>query len=388
MNAERQPPPSRTKQLVTRGIVIAIGAIVAINVIAYALDDAGGARRGPESSSYTTSGEGLAAYADLLTRAGHPVKRLRTPLADEAPPSQATLVLLDPGAVVTEEARAVAEFVSAGGVLITGGPSAPGWLEDITVDPPQWAPAGPEELAVSAPAPEVAGVTEVRASGAGHWVEPASGLPVLGEEGTIVATVEASGRGRVVMLADTAILHNRLLAAADNAAFGLQAAGASGRPVLFAESVHGYEAAGGLAAVPDRWLWALTGLFVATLVLMVARGRRLGPPDETARPLPPPRRAYADALGGILARTKETSVVAEKLRGAVRRRIAARAGLSADASDTEITRAAQAMGLSQRQLGALERAQAGEEDLVVLGRALASLQHNETRPRDEIGAGL
>ena len=380
--------PARTKRLLVRGLVAAALLIVAVNAIGYVLDDASGARRGPRSSSYTTSHEGLAGYADLLSRAGHPVERVRSSLAEEPPPPESTLVLLDPGPVDPDAARAVAEFVSAGGRLLTGGTSAPGWIDELVVQPPQWAPAGPVSATVAAPAAEVGGVTEVRASGSGAWADPASGLPVLAGDGSVVATVETAGAGRVVMLADPTLLHNELLASADNAAFGLQAAGEEGRPVLFAESVHGYTAAGGLAAVPDRWLWALTGLFLATLVYMVARGRRLGPPEDAARPLPPPRRDYADALGGIHARTRDASAVANKLRAAIRRRVAARAGLGADASDAEIARAAHGLGMSQRQLGALERAQATEEELLVLGRALASLEGEAKRRNEGIGVGL
>ena len=385
MSVERHDP-ARTKRLVVRALLVAVAAIVVVNLIAYALDNAAGARRGPQSSSYTTSGEGLAGYADLLARAGHPVERVRTPLAEEAPDPRTTLVLLDPGPVVSEEADAVADFVAAGGRLITGGPSAPGWVEDVTVDSPQWGPTGPQRAQVAAPVAEVAGVGDVRTSGAGEWAEPASGLPVLAGDGAVVATVESSGRGRIVLLADTAVLHNGLLAADDNAAFGLQAAGPAARPVLFAESVHGYDAAGGLAAVPDRWRWALAGLLLATLVGMVARGRRLGPPEEAARPLPPPRRAYADALGGILARTKDPETVAAKLRSAIRLRVARRTGLAADAGNVAVAKAAAGVGLSQRQLGALERTGATEEDLVVLGRALAHLEGSSGK--NDVGGGL
>ena len=379
--------PERTKRLVVRSLIVLVVALVVVNVVAYLLDRAGGARRGPQSSSYTTSGEGLAAYADLLARAGHPVARLRAPLAEAGPNPRTTLVLLDPGPVVPSEARALDEFVTDGGRLIVGGPTAAAWVADVVADEPRWAVGGPESSTVAAPTPEVAGVDGVRTSGVGQWSDPASGLPVLAGDDGVVATVESVEDGRVVMLADSAILHNELLAFAGNAAFGLQAAGETGRPVMFAESVHGYAGAGGLAAIPDRWLWALTGLLLATFVLMLAKGRRLGPPEEPGRPLPPPRRDYADALGGILARTREASTVADRLRTAIRHRVAARAGLGAGATGEEVGRAAQSLGLSQRQLGALERPDASEEDLVVLGRALAELESRKRR-NEEIGAGL
>ena len=372
----------RTKRLVARGLLIALTAVVVVNVTGFVLDEVGGARQGPESSSYTTSGAGLAAYADLLARSGHPVARLRDELDDGNLPTYATLVLLDPGGSTAAQRRALETFVEGGGRLIIGGASAAAWLDRVVVQIPAWAPSGPETASVTAPAPEVTGVREVRTAAGGQWSDPASALPVLAGGGGVVAAVETVGAGRVVLLADPSLLQNGLLAHADNAAFGLQAAGQPNRPVFFAESVHGYTAEG-LAAVPRRWLWALGGLLVAALVYMAAKARRLGPPEEPARPLPPPRRDYAEALGGILARTRDATPVANKLRKAIRARLARTAGLVPGADGAELERAARAAGLSQVQIGALEREQATEEDLVTLARALARLEAGATTDRVE-----
>ena len=63
---------------------------------------AGGSPGGPTSSSYATGGDGLAAYASLLGRAGHPVSRLRTPLADARLDPRDTLVVLDADGVTRD----------------------------------------------------------------------------------------------------------------------------------------------------------------------------------------------------------------------------------------------------------------------------------------------
>ena len=123
-----------------------------------------------------------------------------------------------------------------------------------------------------------------------------------------------AGRGRIVLLADSSPLQNRLLGEADNAAFALALSGRG--PLTFVESVHGYGPQRGLAALPARFGWALIGLLLAALVFMVARGRRLGPPERERRELPPPRRAYVDALAATMARGKEREeAVAPGARG-------------------------------------------------------------------------
>ena len=85
--------------------------------------------------------------------------------------------------------------------------------------------------------------------------------------------------------------------------------------------------------MPARWRWALAGGFLAAVVWMWSRGRRLGPPDDIERTAPPARRAYVDAMAGALARTRQPDVVVAPLQDRARRRLAARAGLPADAGD-------------------------------------------------------
>ncbi|MDQ4096235.1 MAG: DUF4350 domain-containing protein [Actinomycetota bacterium] len=367
---------------VRRALIAAVAVIVGLNVMGFVLDEISGARQGPPSSSYTTSPEGLAAYADLLSDAGHPITRLRVPLSEQRPPSGATVVMLDPEFVSPQEAEALDEFVNAGGRLIAGGGEFPGWLDEIVLTRPFLSPGGEATVHVAASVPEVAGVDTVRTSGDAYWSDPGSTLPVLGTPASTAVSVESVGRGRVVLLADSAILHNELLGEADNAAFGLQAAGPASRPVLFVESIHGYVSTpdAGLAAIPDRWLWTLLGLLGATLVYMWARGRRLGPPEEPQRVLPPPRRDYVDAVGGILARTRDLTTVGETLQRGLLRRLTRRAGGAT--SEAEIERAAAAAELRDADVRLLRERAASEGDLQTLARAIATLERKQRRGSD------
>ncbi|HEX2039890.1 MAG TPA: DUF4350 domain-containing protein [Acidimicrobiales bacterium] len=284
-----------------------VAAVVAVNLLFAGVRTVvgGGRPGGPPSSSYATAEHGLAAYADLLADQGRRVTRLRVPLDEARLDPAETLVLADPDDLDVAEADAVAAFVASGGRLVAAGARAGPVLRRLLGGDLAWTSAGARTARPIVPVPETAGTTEVRSSGRGSWRDAAAGLPVLVGDGRVLGVVADVDRGRVVALADASPLHNRLLDDAGNAAFGLAAAGEQGRPVRFAESVHGYGEAGGFAALPDRWVFAAFVLFLSVLTWMWSRGRRLGPPDEPERELPPPRRAYVDALAAALARTRQ-----------------------------------------------------------------------------------
>jgi hypothetical protein len=182
---------------------------------------------------------------------------------------------------------------------------------------------------------------------------------------------------RLLLLADETPLQNELLDEADNARLGLALAGPAGRPVRFLESFHGYGEATGLAAVPSRWWAAFALVFAAAVVLMLARGRRLGPAQLPTRDLPPPRRIYVESLGGVLARIRRK----EKAIGPVRARAVAlvreRAGLAPSATPRELRAAGERLGLRPDELEALFGAE--QPDVVAVGRALTRLARESRR---------
>jgi hypothetical protein len=202
---------------------------------------------------------------------------------------------------------------------------------------------------------------------------------VLGNGSRALATVTTVGGGRVVALADPSPLQNRLLGRADNAGFGLAAAGDSGT-VAFAEGAHGYGHASGLGAIPGRWRAALVGLTLAALLGVVAAGRRLGPPEDAARPLPPARREYVDAVAVTLARTNQPAPALAPLQAAARSRLARRAGLPPTASEAELRVAAARFGWAANEIDALFAPARTTDDVVETGRALARANEGGTPP--------
>jgi hypothetical protein len=328
---------------------------------------------GTGSSSYATASDGLAGYAALLMKSGHPVSRLRTPPWHADLDLHATVVMLDPDVVLAKDVAALRSFVDAGGRLITGGNAPEAWLNELLGDGPEWTAKAPSGARTLVPVPETAGVQFVDTDGAGGFTQAGATLPVLGDAHQALATVVNLGAGRVVLLADSSPLQNHLLAQADDAAFGLAIAGAPGRPVSFEEAVHGYGEARGLAALPTRWKWALGGLLLAALVAVAARFRRLGPPEPTPVEPQPPRRAHVDALASALSRTGRPDEAAEPVQAQARTLVLTRARLTHGAGEAQIRAAGERLGLDEDEARAVAAPTLCEADVIPAGRALAKL---------------
>ena len=345
-----------------------IGAIIAVNAgLALLASLTGGTPGGPRSSSYATGGDGLAAYASLVARAGHQVRRLRKPAAKAVLDPGTTLVVLDPALPTPDDARALARFVSAGGRLVAGGAESDAWLRRIVPRGPAWSPEGARDAFAFVPIPELDGVDRVQADDTGSWLRAQSALPALAGGGRTLLAVASVGAGRVLFLADASPLDNTLLDRADNAAFALGLAGPRDRPVVFAESYHGYGKSSGITAIPARWKTLLLLASAAALVLMLARGRRLGPAEPERRELAPPRRDYVEALASLIGRARDRPAIAAALEQRARTVVARATG-------ADDLRGATALGLEMDEIGALLQPDPGDEGLVAAGRALARLE--------------
>jgi Domain of unknown function (DUF4350) len=281
------------------------------------------APQGPAGSSYATTPAGAAAWAELLSRSGHPILPLRVSLDQVRLPPGATLVVLDASSLSSAAGRNLDRFVRAGGRLVLGGGDPAATLPTLVEHPPGWTASGPIVAHPVARAPEIAGVGTVRTAGAGAWTS-GPGTPLLaGARGSgpiePVVMVLALGHGRLDLLADAAPVENRLLASADNAQLALDLAGPPGTPVLFAEELHGFGQATGLAAIPTRWWLVFAGLCLAWAAWALARGRRIGPPDAPGPADVPPRSEYVDAMARLLVRGRRRGELEQLVREAAER---------------------------------------------------------------------
>src|SRR3954447_14243004 len=164
-----------------RVLLAALLRLGAVALVVALIDRLSPAPKGPPGSSYATSPRGLAAYAAVLERAGQPVRRVRTRIAERPPHAGEPLLVLEPGTVEPEEARAIARWVRGGGRLVAGGSGEQPWLEEgLGAPPPVAGPGAPDRHAPLVPVTETAGVREVRSAGELGYHDLGRSLPVIG----------------------------------------------------------------------------------------------------------------------------------------------------------------------------------------------------------------
>ena len=357
--------PKRTE---ARFVLAIVAVIVGLNVIAIGVDALVPSPEGPRSSSFATSPEGIAAWAELARRSGHEVRVLRERPSDASLPNDGTVVLLDPENFTRGQARALRRFAERGGRVVAGGLQPGAWLSGLGAAP-AWDEDGSDDARVVVPSRATGAAAAVRTAGEGHWRTGRDALPIVAGDDGAVVLLRRVGDGEIALVADPSPLQNRLLDKADNATLALALAGDG--PLVFVEGPHGYGTTTGLAALPARFKWALVLLALSALVLIAARWPRLGPPETPDEPLFPPRRAYVDALAATLARTHDRTAALEAVRSAGRERLARRAALPRDANAETWTAAARAAGLSDEEARALQ--DITDDDGIAAGRALARL---------------
>jgi len=166
----------------------------------------------------------------------------------------------------------------------------------------------------------VAGVSVVRSAGEGEWSRASDYSSPLrsasasggGADGGLLLE-RPLGKGTLALLADASPLQNRLLDLSDNAQFALDLSGPPTRRVVFVESLHGFGAGRGLAALPARWWVAFAGLLLAALLWSLARGRRLGVAEPAEGHRQPARADYVHAMSLLLRRTDDPQELAAAL---------------------------------------------------------------------------
>jgi hypothetical protein len=110
---------------------------------------------------------------------------------------------------------------------------------------------------------------------------------------------------------------------------------------------------------------------------MVARGRRLGPPQQEGRDLPPPRREYVDALAAGIVRTRRREEAVEPVRREVREALLRRVALAPDSGDEVVREAARRVGLTGADAEALLAPVRTDADVLAVGRVLARIGQDQ-----------
>lgn len=354
-----------------RGLLLAAaGLVIVANLVAAVWERLarGEVVSGPNGSSYVTAGNGSAALAELLERLGVRVERLRRPILTGTLDPREALVVLDPGfsGYGRSEVAAVRRFLEGGGLLIYGGFPAPSLFASLGVDL-EWSPAGATEMSPVAGTATAPGIDRVEGSGFGSFRQIGEATPLLAASDLIVAAAVPVGRGRLVALADASPLANDHIGRADNALLAVSLT--EGRPVVFDEYRHGFGGQGLYGSLPARWRTTAAFLGLASILGLVAYGRRLGPPEQEKRSLPPERVRYVESVAGLVARTRDCAGAAARIRSVARRLLLARTG-----GDPEQAHAAGiGMGLTPGEVDAVLASTATEQELIETDHALAKL---------------
>ena len=143
-------PVAPARRRAARLSVVAGAAFLGLAALSSLLPGGGGQGGGSPSSSYTNRPDGTAAWAELLSRFGHRVDRLRGDLDRGMLDPGATVVVLDAPGLTGQEAHDLGRFVRLGGHLVAGGVGSGDWLRSVIGNPPTLADDGPRTADITA----------------------------------------------------------------------------------------------------------------------------------------------------------------------------------------------------------------------------------------------
>ncbi len=351
---------------------LVVGTIFLVMIASVGIVDR--ATRGRQERSYDTRGSarstatnGVKAFRLLLDRYNVSTTdlagSLRSAVSRSRVPLDATLLILDSPFPTNADRRAAADFARRGGRVIVAGSGARDWID--TRRP------GITHSDVRTSRIQYPRKYRIQTSGTTRWST---------RRGPELVVARRLGAGRMLLVADSSIFHNQLLAKRDNAAVALALVDNTNR-VAFAEGLHGLSGATGWAAIPGGWKIAIIGTALALLLAATARGRRIGPAEHEGRALDPPRRASADALAAALGRARRADAALGNLRTITRQRVIAVGvdaasvdAITADATDATVHAAALAAGYSASEAAALVGPLTEKQSVISLGRAFARSQ--------------
>jgi hypothetical protein len=284
-----------------------IGRIVAVIfavllAVALFLQLIGGGGGGGEPSatppSKDTSAAGIAAFASLAEQQGVSIERGREPLIDTIADHDEDTTVMIFNRFLNDEEIDELEFRAEYSRVITVGYFT---SNDLGF--------GAESAPISDPAavtrPDLLGGARSVSADLGWGRQDWDDAEILaGTPDAVVVARRQFEDGEILGVSSDSLVRNATLADLDNAAAALALVGDSKRLVIYDSVLGGDDSSTGFAAIPWRGRWFLGGLSAAMAVLVFAIGRRVGPPELPHRELAPPRSAYADSLGRVVARSR------------------------------------------------------------------------------------
>ena len=312
--------------------------------------------RGSGLSSYRSGPDGGKGLAEAYSAAGRRVTRVRTATDRGAlgalEPGTTLFVLAPTEPFSGDEARALRDWVESGQTVVVaygqgeerssvfGRRDPVSSLAGVLFPAVERVNRDTGTLSPRGVAPEALGWQRLPAARGALRLPPDAQQIAAGSGGTAVGVVRA-GAGRVVVIGDPRLLTPRQLREPDGAAFALALAGG---PVAFDEYHHGFRDE--VRDVFGRRFWLVVlQLLAVTVVVFLARGRRVAPPRMETEDRPHSRATFADALAENLREADARQTALDLLRADLRRLVRARTLASPEVEDVELARRARAAGV-------------------------------------------
>jgi hypothetical protein len=353
-------------------MLVLIAGICILAVIAIAAAVPPNDQTNPSSRSAGTLGT-LALYT-WLSRLGLDVNRISGTFDLR---SSDLVFCYDPtDALSSSDVNAVMAFLRSGGDLVlavTPGSlaNAAPLLGDIGVNPALTAGAG--VATVAQPFDSTDRVSSVPVDAGLTFTNQEPLVPMLVENGQVVAGMVRVGSGRAYVLGDTQPLSNDGLRRGDSAFLALSLLQrARGGRISFDEYHHGEtDATSGAGAIFDGPVGLATALVALVVLLTIAlNGRRLGKPaSDGGSAAVPTAGAYVFAMGQLFARSRQRGPIAARYADELKRRVGSATGVDWHLDDPAFCAAIAVTG---------DRGAPGLAALLAHARALASGRPEES----------
>jgi hypothetical protein len=370
-----------------RALIAAVVAVVAL--VGATLLGGAPAEDGPPLDPRSAAPDGLRGVLDLATEFSHQVD-----ISGDLPSDTSTRLFVVRDRLGSEGRERMRSWVASGGHLVVADPASP--LHDLEVGgEPVTDLIGPSRRAPDCALAGLAGVETVRHAAWRSYRVPDDGTGCFpGADGEAWLVARSVGHGEVVALGSVEPLLNRSLDRDDNAVLAAALLFPAERgalvilppdPAELGEGLRPDEVASPQEAVSDLLPAGLPGALVllglATLVLLLALGRRLGRPVEERLPPTLPSAELTRSVGDLLQRAGSRQGAAERLRAGARSEVARVLGVDAAAHQALVDQATARLPLSGEvaRVGLLDQPVADDEDLVEVARATAEIRDLLTR---------
>jgi Domain of unknown function (DUF4350) len=344
---------------------ILIGAAVLVLVLAIATSLLTPSHRSGRTgfpSTYSTTWDGAKAAYLLLQELGYNVRRWdQSPTELKGDPVKQVLILANPlQPPSSEEVAALHRFLNRGGRIVATGAEAfqflPGGEFFVETDGVE----GESNFPALLPSPLTSGAAEISMAPPVNWHSATvDQIAVYGTSDTAAVLTYSVGKGIVVWWGSPSPLTNRGIKESGNVALLLNSVGGrADQQILWDEYYHGARADffSYIARTPLPWVFAQLGvMFVFVLLTYSRRYGTMRMPRKVSRLSP---LEFVDTLGDLYTSAHAGSAAVRVAYQRLRLQLTRQLGLTANATVSEMARAAgQTLGWEEQSLlGTLARA--------------------------------